>query len=235
MSKRALSRSLMLLSLASAPVLAEPLNYNVVSFNESASTTINKDLLTVSFRIQEDAADRQKASNTVTQRLNALLARVRDNKAFKSELTGRSAYPRYNDKQKLIGYTDVATVQVESKDFQALNKLVAASQNEAALDSMSFSVSPEKRSEAIDALSKTALKNFTARAKSISQTLGFGGNYKIVNINIQSDFRTFSKAYGGARAAEMSLSAAPAAAPEMNIEDAGSEEIIQTINGSVQM
>ena len=62
------------LSLAAAPVWAEPLNYNVVSFSESAVATINKDLMTANLRIQEDGTNRQTVSNTVTNRLNALTA-----------------------------------------------------------------------------------------------------------------------------------------------------------------
>ena len=120
------------LSLAAAPVWAEPLNYNVVSFSESAVATINKDLMTANLRIQEDGTNRQTVSNTVTNRLNALTARIKADKSLKIELVGRSVYPRYN-KQKIVGYTDIAYIQVESKDFQALNKLIAASQNEAAL------------------------------------------------------------------------------------------------------
>lgn len=222
------------LSLAAAPVWAEPLNYNVVSFSESAVATINKDLMTANLRIQEDGTNRQTVSNTVTNRLNALTARIKADKSLKSELVGRSVYPRYN-KQKIVGYTDIAYIQVESKDFQALNKLIAASQNEAALENVDFSVSAEKRSETVNNLSRQALKNFTARAQVLSDTLGFGGRYKIVNINIQSDFRSYAKTAAAPMMARMADTQYEAAAPEMNINEPGTEEIVQTVNGSVQM
>mgnify|MGYP000001579957 FL=1 len=224
------------LSLAAAPVWAEPLNYNVVSFSESAVATINKDLMTANLRIQEDGTNRQTVSNTVTNRLNALTARIKTDKSLKSELVGRSVYPRYN-KQKIVGYTDTAYIQVESKDFQALNKLIAASQNEAALENVDFSVSAEKRSETVNNLSRQALKNFTARAQVLSDALGFGGRYKIVNINIQSDFRSYAKTAVAAAPmmARMADTQYEAAAPEMNINEPGTEEIVQTVNGSVQM
>ena len=223
------------LSLAAAPVWAEPLNYNVVSFSESAVATINKDLMTANLRIQEDGTNRQTVSNTVTNRLNALNARIKADKSLKSELVGRSVYPRYN-KQKIVGYTDTAYIQVESKDFQALNKLIAASQNEAALENVDFSVSAEKRSETVNNLSRQALKNFTARAQVLSDTLGFGGRYKIVNINIQSDFRSYAKTAAAPMMARgIGGMQAEAAAPEMDIAEPGTEEIVQTVNGSVQM
>lgn len=220
-------------ALAAAPVWAEPLNYNVVSFSESAATTVSKDLMTVNLRIQEDGANRQSAGNKVTERLNALNARIRNDKSLKGSLINRSVYPRYN-KQKVVGYTDTAYVRVESKDFQALSKLIAASQNEASVSNLSFSVSSEKRSEAVNELSRQALKNFGARAKVLSETLGFGGRYKVVNINVQSDFRSYEKA-ASPMVARMAGMQADGAAPEMNIEEPGTEEIVQTVNGSVQM
>lgn len=221
------------LTFAVVPVWAEPLNYNVVSFSESAVATVNQDLMTANLRIQEDGANRQSVSNKVTERLNALNARIRNDKALKGALVNRSVYPRYS-KQKIVGYTDTAYVRVESKDFQALSKLIAASQNEAAVDNLGFSVSAEKRSEAVNELSRQALKNFTARAKVLSETLGFGGRYKIVNINVQSDFRSYGKA-ASPMVARMANMEAAGAAPEMNIEEPGTEEIVQTVNGSVQM
>ena len=74
------------------------------------------------------------------------------------------------------------------RNLQQPNVLFTLSiwENEAALENVDFSVSAEKRSETVNNLSRQALKNFTARAQVLSDALGFGGRYKIVNINIQS-------------------------------------------------
>ena len=71
----------------------------------------------------------------------------------------------------------------------------------------------------------------------INDALGFGGRYKIVNINIQSDFRSYAKTAIAAAPmmARMADTQYEAAAPEMNINEPGTEEIVQTVNGSVQM
>ncbi|OSI11828.1 SIMPL domain-containing protein [Neisseria canis] len=223
--------ALLLLSLVAAPTLAEPLNYNVVSFSESASTTADNDLMRVIFSIEEEGSNRQAVSNRITNRLNALNARISANKAFKGAVINRSTQPNYNEKGKITGWYDSAQVSVESKDFQALNKLIAASQNDAAVQNLSFTVSREKRSEITNELSKQALKNFKQRAEVISQTLGFRG-YKIVNIQINSNFHT--------RQASVTMKshimdAAAEAAPEMTADNPGTEEITQTVSGSIQM
>lgn len=226
--------SFLLLPLLVAPAFAEPLNYNVVSFSESASTIIANDLMSVTLIISEEGADRQAVNNAVTRRLNAVNARIAAHRQFKSELTNRYTQPNYN-KNKIVSWRDQATIQLESKDFPALNKLIADSQKEATLDNLSFSISPEKRSETINELSKKALQNFQTRAKVISQTLGFS-NYKIVNIHLNSDFRT----YGAPPVMPMAAKAAAIRTtedytPEMTTDSTGSQEISQTVNGSIQM
>ncbi|KPN71682.1 SIMPL domain-containing protein [Neisseria sp. 83E34] len=222
--------ALLLLPLIATPVFAEPLNYNVVSFSESVSTTADNDLMSVVFAIEEEGKDRQAVSNRITQRLNTLNARISANKAFKGAVINRSTQPHYNEKGKVTGWYDSAYVSVESKDFQALNKLIAASQNDAAVMRLSFTVSPEKRSEITNELSKQALKNFKKRAEVISQTLGFRG-YKIVNIQIDSNFRTRQTAAMKSQTMDAALSSVP----EMTADNPGTEEIIQTVSGSIQM
>lgn len=227
---------LFLLPFLASPLAAEPLNYNVVSFSESASTIVTNDLMTATLTIREEGSDRQTVSNAVTNRLNIVNARIAANRQFKSELTNRYTQPSYNNKGKISTWHDQATLQIQSKDFAALNKLIAESQKEAAIESLQFSVSPEKRSETINQLSKEALKNFQARAKVISQTLGFS-DYKIVNIHLNSNFRTY---HDNMMPKAASMRAAPLAAaeaytPEMTTDNAGSQEISQTVNGSIQM
>lgn len=225
---------LLLPALAAVSAQAEPLNYNVVSFSESAVATVEKDVMKVTFVIEEAGKDRQEVSNRVTRRFNALTARIKAEPSFKSGLAGRNVRPDYNDKGKITGWNDSVYVDVESKNFPALNKLVAASQGEAAVHSMGFSVSPEKRSEVTNRLSKQVLKNFRLRAQVLSEALGFK-SYKIVNIQINSDFRTY--AAPAAMKSRMAYAAAAEAAPApgMDAGNPGTEEIVQTVNGSIQM
>ena len=226
-----------LLLVAALPATAEPLNYNIVQFSESATATIPNDTLTATFEISEEGKSREQVSNTVTRRLNILNHRIEANLKFESELLSRNASPSYeykNGKATIIGWRDSATVMVRSKDFQALSKLIADSQSEAAVNNMSFSVSPSKRDEVIERVSKEALTNFRKRADSITRTLGFNG-YKNVNININSGFNTASNV--GYPAAPIAYRAAKieADAPEAVLSNPGTQEISQVVNGSIQM
>ncbi|MDO4997631.1 MAG: SIMPL domain-containing protein [Neisseria sp.] len=219
--------------LAAASVHAEPLNYNVVSFSERVSSTVANDLMSVNLLIRESSSDRQNASNSVTKRLNAVQAQLK-NSAFKVELSNRYVQPEYNNQGKIRGWVDSAYVQVQSKDFVALSKAVAQVQNDAMVQDLRFSVSPEKRHETVNELSKQALKNFRSRAKVLSETLGFS-DYKIVNINIDSSFNTSYAAPAMMKTMALRSAMDASSAPEMDVSNPGSEEISQTVNGSIQM
>ena len=53
---------------------------------------------------------------------------------------------------------------VESKDFAALNRLIADSQAEAEVQNTSFSLSKQNKKKPLDELSRTALHRFQERA-----------------------------------------------------------------------
>lgn len=210
-------------------VWADEVNYNMVSFSESASANVANDLMTVSLMVHSEGADRKTVSNQTTNHLNALNRRIAALSDVKAELRSRNVQLRYDDKGKINGWRDVAYVQVESKNFERLNKLIADSHNDAMVQGMGFSVSPQKRDEAVASLSKQALENFRKRAALISKTMGFGG-YKIVNINLNNDFRSFN-----ATPMMMKTARVAAAAVEMDRVPSGEGEISQTVNGTIQM
>lgn len=221
-----------LLACLSAPTWAENLHYNIIEFSESVSVRIPNDTMSVILRITENGQSRQEVSNAVTRRLNAVLARAKSNKTFEVESGNRRTYPEYGNNRKIVSWSDTAEIRVQSQSFDALNKFIAESQNEAMIDHISFSVSPEKREKAVEEASKQALKSFQHRAKTISKTMGFS-NYKIVKIELNQSFsnqqespvmlaRSRAVSYANDEAVVMQTSA-------------GMAEIHQSIQGSIQM
>ena len=233
MSKKALL--LAALAAAAAPAVAEPLNYNVIEFAESASTEVLQDTMIIGLEVNQEGRDRAEVNRAFMQKYNQLNRRISANKALKSELQGRRASPLYqykNGKQTQIGWQENAQIRVESTDFTAINQLIAQAQNDAALQYTQFSVSKKKREAAIDEVSKAALKRFRARADTLVQTLGFSG-YKIVRLNL-GQIGNQSAEYA---AAPMMMRAAKADSmggmPETT--NPGTEEIRITVNGTIQM
>lgn len=215
------------------PAAAETLHYNLVEFHESASVSVKNDTMILILNIQEESPSRQQAADAVTRRLNAVLARARDGKRFKTETAGRNVRPVYDDKSKIRAWQDSARVRIESSDFAALSKLAADSQNEAMIAAMQFSVSPQKRSEAVEQASAQALQAFRRRAESMSRALGFSG-YKIVRIGLNQSFdtQTDQVSYAAVPMAAQRKYSSEAAVMET---EAGEQHIRQTVNATVQM
>ena len=227
-----------LLLAVSLPVAAESLNYNIVEFSESANMEVPRDTMTAHFSINAEGKDRQAANQAFMKKFNQF-NKISQNSKLKAELMERNASPRYqytNGKRTQTGWEEHAYFKVESKDFEALNRLIADSINIAILESSSFSVSKEKREETVDQLSKAVILRFKDRAQNLAQTLGFA-SYKIVKLNLG---HIGNRQVGGNFARAKMLRAIPAAEVAAGIEDGvpaspGSEEISLTVNGSVQM
>ena len=227
-----------LLLAASLPVAAESLNYNIVEFSESANMEVPRDTMTAHFSVNAEGKDRQAVNQAFMKKFNQF-NKISQNSKFKAELMERNASPRYqytNGKRTQTGWEEHAYFKVESKDFEALNRLIADSINIAVLESSSFSVSKEKREETVDQLSKAVILRFKDRAQNLAQTLGFP-SYKIVKLNLG---HIGNRQVGGDFARAKMLRAAPVAEMAAGIEDGipaspGSEEIGLTVSGSVQM
>ncbi|MFV2029374.1 SIMPL domain-containing protein [Neisseria sp. S1] len=226
----------MLAAAAALPAQAETLNYNIVEFSESASIEVPRDIMTIRLTINEEGADRAAVNRAFVQKYNSLNRRLESNRAFKSELLNRNAYPRYqykNGKQTQIGWQESAQIKVESKDFAALNRLIAEAQNEASLNDTSFSISDKKREEVIDEVSKAALNRFKNRADTLSRTLGFSG-YKIVRLNL-GQIGNQPLEYAAPVAAMRTMKMSDSAGEIAEAPNPGTEDISITVNGTIQM
>lgn len=213
------------------------LNYNIVEFSESAVMEVPRDTMTVYFSVEAEGKNREAVTQAFIKKYNALNARIQANSAFKMETLGRQVYPRYQwggGKSSQVGWEESARLKVESQDFEALNRLIAESYEDAHLQHTVFSVSKARREAVIDQISETAILRFKQRADSLAKTLQSSG-YKIVKLQI-GHLGDQSYRYDSAVSEAMTLQSAAAsnkaaiAAPEP-----GTEEIRVTINGAVQM
>ena len=226
MSKKALLLAALAAATAAAPAVAEPLNYNVIEFSESASAEVQQDTMIIGLEV----------NRAFMQKYNQLTRHISANKVLKSELQGRRANPLYqykNGKQTQIGWQESAQIRVESTDFTAINQLIAQAQNDAALQYTQFSVSKKKREAVIDEVSKAALKRFQARADTLVQTLGFRG-YKIVHLNL-GQIGNQSAEYAAPAPMMMRAAKADSMGGMPETTNPGTEEIRITVNGTIQM
>lgn len=222
---------------AAVSAVAEPLNYNVINFSESAGMEVQRDTMTARFEISTQGKDRTAVNREFTQKFNGFHRRA-DRKPFKTELLNRTVVPRYqynNGKQTQIGWEERAEFKVESQDFAALNRLIAETQNEARVSYTAFSVSKQKREAVIDEVSQAALLRFKERAKILTHALGHR-DYKIVKLNLGhignhtvngNDMAQMKMYRTAPEVASMNGDALDTASP-------GTEDITVTVDGSIQ-
>ena len=112
------------------------------------------------------------------------------------------------------------------------------SQNDAAIDHVSFSVSASKRAKAVEEASTQALQSFRERAQNVSHVLGFSG-YKIVKMELNQSFENeeSSSSEMPLMFSRTSYVAAPAAISSEKSMDtsAGKSRVYQRIRATVQM
>lgn len=235
MFKPILIASILAYTLVPTVQAAENLHYNLVEFNESASVRVPNDTMNVVLEIRANGTSRTEVNQTVTRRLNAVLARAKSaGSLFEIESDYRRTQPEYGERGTIRAWTDIAQVRINSRDFDTLAKMIADVQQHASVNSLSFSVSPEKRTAAINEASDQVLKTFQQRAQHMSKTLGFSG-YKIVRIQFNQSFDSVEDGAAPAMMRAYAMSASAKVAPEVAEHSAGVQEIRQMINVSVQM
>lgn len=222
------------LAALTAAVQAEPLNYNVVEFAESATVSVPHDTMTAVFTVRAEAREREAAHRAFAAKMNAFSRRAAADKALEVSEANRSSHPVYSypdNKRVQTGWQESIEYTVKSQDFAALNRLIAQSQKDAEVQNTHFTLSPQKRNAAVDEASRTALLRFKDRAAALAQTLGFSG-YKIVSLKLGElgDAPVMMMSAKAGYATPMAADSATAAPPSPGIE-----EIRITVNGSVQM
>ena len=230
--KKSRLTALFLCALAAA-AQAEPLNYNVVEFAESATVSVPRDTMTAVFTVRAEAREREAAHRAFAAKMNAFSRRAAD-KALEVSEANRSSHPVYSypdNKRVQTGWQESIEYTVKSQDFAALNRLIAQSQKDAEVQNTHFTLSPQKRNAAVDEASRAALLRFKDRAAALAQTLGFSG-YKIVSLKLGElgDAPVMMMSAKAGYAAPMAADNETAAPPSP-----GLEEIRITVNGSVQM
>ena len=240
---RPILAALVLATALPAAAETDTLHYNMVEFAESAHLEITRDTMTAHFSINAEGKDRATVNKAFQKKFNDFNKAVQNNK-LQTEILNRSASPHYeynNGKRIQTGWEEEAVFKVESKDFDAINRLTDETLQSATLNHISFSISKEKREAAVDQVSKAAILRFKDRAQDLAKTLGFS-NYKIVKLNLgHIGNRSIDDRLGFARTKMMSAEAAMfkrSASDENNaiqVPSPGSEEISITVNGLVQM
>lgn len=211
-----------------APLLAEPLNYDVVNLDADARAEVPNDLLVATLFVEKTHADAAKLAAEVNRTLNQGVRLVHEFPGVKIETGAQSTWPVYDAKNRLTGWRTRAELRVESKDFDAASRAIAKMEGSMQLAGMTFVLSPDTADATENRLIDVALKNFRARADIVARSMG-ARTWRVVNVNINAG----NSQPPMPMVRTMAMKADAEIAPQ---EVAGGDsEITVHVNGSIQL
>lgn len=200
--------------------------YNRVHLSTDASTQVENDTLAAVLYSQREGTELPALANEVNQIISKAVKMSKQVANVDVQTLGYQTNA-VHDKQRLSGWRVRQSIRLESKDSARLSKLIGDLQSTLAVESIDYSVSPEKLRETQDRLITEAINAFSQRAKLITGQFGRGA-YRLVEINVNTGFMPIQPL--SMRGAEMPMQALSAPAIE-----AGKQEIQITVIGTIEM
>lgn len=199
-----------------------------VSFQVEAGREVENDRVTAILSVTAENRDPGKLAESINADMHWAVQQVKDQSAIKTQSGSYQTYPVYDDK-KIVRWRGRQDLQLESGDVDILSKVLGDLQERLQIQSLQFSVSPEKRTTLESALIEEALAAFQKRAALISRSLN-AEDYVLMDISIHTS---------GARqpiplraeAASM-LSRAASSAPAI---EQGTSRINVQVSGRIQL
>jgi predicted secreted protein len=217
-------------TLFSLTAAADEHRYNQIALSAEVSQEIAHDLMHVTLYSEEQSNDPAALAVQISKNMNDAIAQARKVKGINVSSGSRNSYPVYDDKgQKITAWRERAEIRLESADFASLSKLTGELLGNLKMAGMNFSIADGTRKTNEDALMKSAIEAFKARAQIATEALG-GKQYKIVNLSLNSGgynppiFRANTMAKGAAMMAE--------AMPEV---EAGTSQVSISASGTIEV
>ena len=173
----------LLLTLFTAGALAEAPLYNRVSLSEQASTELENDRMVAILFAQAEGHDTVALAREVNRSVRQAVNKARQRPGIEVSTLNYRTQPVY-EKGRIVRWRVAQQVRLESRDGQALGKLIGELQSGSLrVQSLGYRLSEEKRRQHIDEVIEQALQRFTHRAQRIAATLGKKG-YRLVRLSV---------------------------------------------------
>ena len=197
-----------------------------VSVTGAATTVVQNDRMIATVRVEVDHANAASAANEVNARMAKALARAKAIAGIDAKSVGYSTWQTY-EKGKPSRWRVVQSLQLTSTDFGALATLLTRLQDDDGmlLSGMAFTVSPDTRRKAEDALTREAIRSWQQRAATAADALGYA-NWRPGRVNVVTGDIAMPRAEAMMMRAQASATAAPPVAVE-----GGTTELTVTVSG----
>lgn len=219
---------LLLVSFATGAGDSSPLTYDRISLAASAQQEVEADLLVAVLVAQRDGTDAAQLAGEVNTLVDSAMSQAQGEAQIESETLGYTTDPVYT-KGTLTGWRVRQSIRLRSRDAASLSGLVGRLQERLLLQSIGYEVSDERRKETEDALIRTGVDAFKARAELIAEQMG-QRKHRLVEMRVETRGDRPAPVYR-AMAAMPAADAAPAA-PRI---EAGKQTIRVQVSGVIEL
>lgn len=197
----------------------------VVTLSAAATASVANDRMHAWLRAEADHPDPVRAAADVNAKMARALARAKAVAGVDVATSGYSSY-QVTDKNQPARWRVAQTLTLQGADFAAIASLVTRLQADDALllTGMNFSVSPDSRRKAEDALTQQAIRSWQARAQNAARGFGYD-NWRAGKVTIQTGDHAPPRPMYRAAASPMA-----AAAPPVSVEG-GDTDVTVTVVG----
>lgn len=203
----------------------------VVRLASSASVEVTKDVLSIAFGTNREAADAATVQTQLKQALDAAFAEARK-VAKPGQLdvqTGAfSLSPRYTSKGVANGWQGSTELIVQGRDMSAIGQL-SSRITTLTINRVSYELSRELREKHEADITAQAIANFRAKAADVTKQFGYG-SYTIREVDVNSNAGEMPQPRMRMQAAPAPMSADIALPVE-----AGKALVSVNVGGTVQM
>ena len=208
-------------ALADTPAPTTP----VITLSAAATASVANDRMHAWLRAEADNVDPVRAAADVNARMAKALARAKAVAGVEVATSGYSSY-QVTEKNQPMRWRVAQTLTLQGADFVAMAALVSRlqSDDQLLLSGMNFTVGPDTRRKAEDALTQQAIKAWQARAQNAARGFGYDA-WRTGKVTIQTGDYAPPRPMFRAAAAPMA-----AGAPPVSVEG-GDTEVTVTVMG----
>jgi len=197
----------------------------VISLDAQATRNVANDLMRVSFFVEMEDTDPARLARDVNASAEKAVAAAKQAAGAEVQTSGYQTYPIRDKSNRIARWRARYDFSVESKDFDGLSELTGRMQSMAQVSGLGFSVSPDTRAKAEEALIEEAVAAFRRRAALVAKSAGLG-EYRIREMAVQAEgFRPPGPV------PRMAMMSVEGAAPPV---EAGVTSITLRISGSIE-
>lgn len=212
--------------------VSNQLNYNLISFNESAREAVDRDEMKLSLAVMEEGTNPVELTKKVTEKSNQIIRMAKANKQLTVSQTSRTS--QKIERKTFSGdlWAETSILTIEGKDFSAINQILSQIDKSVRIEGITFSVSTQAKEAKEGELTRAALVRLNKKSELIAKTLGLN-DFNLVDMSLSyngddSPIPYYGFAGGKADADEKISAYVPEAA-------AGQTDLTVNINAQVQL